>query len=110
MTEHPDRVRNILAFVLVAAFVAIIPAAMHFVIPEKNRDLITYMVGQLSGMALMALGFYFTNKAGQDQLDAKRAETSGKIADAVVAASQPSVPVEAPIGTPEDPVSVEIQR
>ena len=36
-------------------------------------------------MALMALGFYFTNKAGQDALDAKRSETTGKMADAMVA-------------------------
>jgi hypothetical protein len=46
------------------------------------------MAGQLSGMALMALGFYFTNKVGQDAVDAKRADNTGKLADAVVAAAQ----------------------
>jgi hypothetical protein len=85
-----ERMRNMLAFLLVGAFIAVIPAAMVFVIPEKNKDLVTYMVGQLSGMALMALGFYFVNKVGQDALDTKRAETTGKMADAVVAAATPA--------------------
>lgn len=90
-----EKMRNLLAFLLVGAFIAVIPAAMVFVIPEKNKDLVTYMVGQLSGMALMALGFYFVNKVGQDALDNKRAETTGKMADAVVAAAAAAPPAVA---------------
>ena len=80
-------VRNALAFVLVLAFISALPVFTFKVIPAGNKDIITYMVGQLSGMATMALGFYFTNKIGQDALDAKRAENTGKLADAVVAAT-----------------------
>lgn len=76
-----ERMRNILAFLLVGAFIAVIPAAMIFIIPEENKDLITYMVGQLSGMALMALGFYFVNKVGQDAADAQKSANTGKLAD-----------------------------
>lgn len=86
-TPNPDLFKNLLAMFLVSAFTAVIPLLIFKDIPTSNRDIITYMVGQLSGMALMALGFYFTNKAGQDALDAKRADTTGKMADAVVAAS-----------------------
>lgn len=54
--------RNILAFSLVAAFVGGIVAFTFYAIPEGNRDTITYMVGQLSGMATMALGYYYVGK------------------------------------------------
>lgn len=84
---NADATRNMIAFFLITAFVGMLPALIIWAIPDKNKDIITYMVGQLSGMATMALGFYFTNKAGQDTLDAKRAETTGKMADAVVAAT-----------------------
>lgn len=90
MTDAPkdaDRFRNFLAFALVGAFITCIPLFAVKAIPTANKDIVTYMVGQLSGMALTALGFYFVNKAGQDALDAKRAETTGKMADAVVAAA-----------------------
>jgi hypothetical protein len=86
-TSNPDRFRNLLAFFLISAFVSALPALIFKDIPDKNKDIITYMVGQLSGMATMALGFYFTNKMGQDALDTKRAENTGKLADAVVAAA-----------------------
>ena len=85
--EKIEWMRNLLAFLLVGAFIG---AAMLFTfrtIPEGNRDILTYMVGQLSGMALTALGFYFVNKVGADALDAKRADNTGKLADAVVAAA-----------------------
>lgn len=85
--SNPDRFRNLLAFFLITAFVAMLPALIIWAIPETNKDIVTYMVGQLSGMAATAIAFYFTLKAGQDALDAKRAETTGKMAEAVVAAA-----------------------
>lgn len=88
MTDKPkdvDRFRNLLAFFLVGAFVSTLPMLIFKDIPASNKDIIVYMVGQLSGMATLALGFYFVQKAGQDALDAKRAETTGKMADAITA-------------------------
>jgi hypothetical protein len=84
--EQIERMRNLLAFLLVGAFVSMLPALMIFAIPADNKDIITYMVGQLSGMALTALGFYFVNKVGQDALDATRADNTGKMAEAVTTA------------------------
>ena len=94
--EKIEWMRNLLAFLLVGSFIA---AAMLFTfrsIPEANRDILTYMVGQLSGMALTALGFYFVNKVGADALYAKRAENTGKLADAVVAATAGATSVDTP--------------
>jgi len=84
--EQAERMRNILSFLLVGTFISVLPVFTFKIIPAGNKDILTYMVGQLSGMATMALGFYFTNKAGQDALDTKRTENTGKMADAVVTA------------------------
>lgn len=88
----PDQIRNLIAFLLVGAFIAFVPLFVYKTIPEANKDIITYMVGQISGMALMALGFYYTNKVGQDALDEKRVENTGKLADAITAAASNSEP------------------
>lgn len=82
-----DRTRNALAFFLIGSFVGSVVTLTFKAIPADNRDLLTYMIGQLSGMATMALGFYFTKGAGQDSLDAARTENTGKLADAVKAAA-----------------------
>ena len=89
-----DRFRNALAFSLIGAFIFVIGLLVFKTLDAANKDIITYMVGQLSGMATTALGFYFVNKAGQDALDTKRAETTGKMADAVVAAAAAAPPTD----------------
>jgi hypothetical protein len=78
--------RNLLAFFLVSSFVGVIPVLLFKAIPVENKEILVYIIGQLSGMATMALGFYFINKVGQDALDTKRADNTGKLADAVTAA------------------------
>jgi hypothetical protein len=92
--DQVEFMRNLLAFLLVGAFIGLLPALFMIAIPDANKDIITYMVGQLSGMALTALGFYFVNKVGQDALDAKRTDNTAKAFDAIKAA-QESAPAEA---------------
>jgi uncharacterized membrane-anchored protein len=84
--EQTEFMRNLLAFLLVGAFISVLPVLTFFIIPAENKEIVTYMVGQLSGMATMALGFYFVNKVGQDALDAARTENTGKMAEAVTSA------------------------
>lgn len=79
--EQVEWMRNLLAFLLVGAFVGMIPVFVFVTIPSTNEQIITYMLGQLSGMAITVLGFYFINKVGQDALDATRADNTGKMAD-----------------------------
>jgi len=88
--NDPDFFRNFLAFILIGAFITVVPLFIFKTIPAGNKDIITYMIGQLSGMATTALGFYFVTKAGQDALDAKRADNTGKLADAITATAQVS--------------------
>lgn len=88
MNASPDKFRNILAFFLVGSFVTMLPALIVWAIPAANKDIVTYMVGQLSGMAATVLGFYFVNKAGQDALDQQKADNTGKALDAITATAQ----------------------
>lgn len=88
--DQIEFMRNLLAFLLVGAFIFIIPALFAWVIPEQNKEIITYMVGQLSGMALTALGFYFVNKVGQDALEATRVDNTTQALEAIKAAQESS--------------------
>ena len=104
--DQIEFMRNLLAFLLVGAFISVFPVLTFFIIPEVNKDIITYMVGQLSGMATTVLGFYFINKVGQDALDAKRSENTGKLADLAHAAIEQGT--KGPSGTAEDPIQTEV--
>ena len=110
MTDTPaststiDKFRNFIACAVIGAFVGALVTLIFREIPTTNREIIVYMVGQLSGMATTALAFYFTNKAGQDALDSKRADNTGKLADAVVAAAN-SVPTGDVAGKAADAVA-----
>lgn len=90
--EQVDRVRNRIAFFLVGAFVGAIGVFSFVGMPKDNKDILTYMVGQLSGMATMALGFYFTKGAGQDAADAEKTANTGKLAEAITATAKVAVP------------------
>lgn len=81
--EQIEWMRNLLAFMLVGAFISMLPALMIIAIPSENKDIINYIAGQLSGMATLALGFYFVNKVGQDALDAKRTENTKTALEAI---------------------------
>ncbi len=82
-----DIFRNALAAILIGAFVGCLPLLIFNSVPDGSKDTVTYIIGQLSGMATTCLAFYFTQKAGQDALDAKRADNTSKMADAVIAAA-----------------------
>lgn len=101
--DEIERVRNLLAFFLVGAFVGVIPFLLFKSISAENKEILVYMIGQLSGMATTALGFYFVNKVGQDALDAKRTENTGKMAEAVTTALKTAGSGEAAAEQTEEP-------
>jgi hypothetical protein len=109
--DEIERVRNLLAFLLVGAFISTLPMFVFKVIPAENKELVVYMVGQLSGMATLALGFYFVSKVGQDALDAKRADNTGLMATAVTDALRVGEKAGEPLDVrvanePSDPANV----
>lgn len=87
-----DKQRIWLASGLVCAFNAALWVLLFRAFPEQNKDIVIYMIGQLSGMATMSLGFYFTNKAGADEADAKKTENTGKMAEAITATAKMAAP------------------
>jgi hypothetical protein len=102
--DQIEFMRNLLAFLLVGAFIGAMGAFTAFTIPQANKDILTYMVGQLSGMAITVLGFYFVSKVGQDALDAKRSDNTGKAFETLNAA----LTVGKPEGTEEDPIKTQV--
>jgi hypothetical protein len=101
-----EKVRNRLATFLIGSFVGVIPFLLFKDIPEKNGDILVYMLGQLSGMAITVLGFYFVNKVGQDAADAVKSENTGKLADAITATAKAAGGnVEEPIADAADAVA-----
>lgn len=62
--------RGFLALALLACFMVALFWLMRWVVPEANRDLVTYMLGQLSGFAAAGVLFYFnTSKSSADKND-----------------------------------------
>lgn len=86
--RDPDGFRNLLAFLLIGAFIAVLPLLTFKTIPEANKEIIVYIIGQISGMATTCLGFYFVTKQHADALDLKRAETTNEAFKAVTATAQ----------------------
>lgn len=87
-----ERTRTRLANFLIGAFVLVLPILLFKDIPPKNEQIITYMLGQLSGAALLVLGFYFVNNVGRDALDAAKSENTGKALDAIAAVAATTPP------------------
>lgn len=83
---NKETVRNVLAAWISGAFIGSLAALYVFPIPADNKDLIVFMLGQLSGFMGAVMAFNFgTSKGSADKT-------------AMLAAR--------PIGTPVDPVHV----
>lgn len=84
--------RGALAVLLIAAFGYALYVLFDAVIPKENEQLLTYMLGQLSGMVTMALGFWFTTSQSSHRKDEIIATMAGQTEQAT--------------GKPDDPVNV----
>lgn len=56
--------RRLLAVLFSVAFVGAFPILFYKAIPTQNEQLITYMLGQLSGVVLTIVAFHFSSTAG----------------------------------------------
>jgi len=89
MIDRPANVRllaNVIGCSLVFGFLGAIMVLVWLPVPEANKDLLTYMLGQLSGFAGGVVAYHYTMTAGARELDAKRAETNGKAIDGLKSA------------------------
>jgi hypothetical protein len=103
---------NVIGAALITGFLGALAALFVVPIPEANRDLVTYMLGQLSGFAGGIIAYHYASKAGDTRaqdLDAARSVNLGKTVDLAreALAATPSGPVKATIVNDDaDPVPV----
>lgn len=83
---------NVIGVALISGFLGALFALFIIPIPKGNEQIVTYMIGQLSGFAGGIVAYHYTQKAGDAELDAKRTATTGKLADAVIAVSGANSP------------------
>ena len=60
--KKSDIIAGVLAGLLVAAFIGAIVMLSWREIPASNEQLLTYMLGQLSGFVAAAVGVYFARR------------------------------------------------
>lgn len=72
---------NVIGCSVVFGFLGALFALFVIPIPPQNEQVITYMIGQLSGFAGGILAYHYTSKAGEKELDAKRADNTAALTD-----------------------------
>lgn len=107
--ERPINTRllaNVIGCALISGFIGALFALFVVPIPKGNEQIVTYMIGQLSGFAGGIVAYHYTLTAGARELDAARTANTAKAFDAIKAAAEstPSATVEMATGKPNDPV------
>jgi hypothetical protein len=101
--------RDALGLLLVGAFIVATGWLLHRGIPEQNKELVSYMLGQLSGFVAGVVAYHYITKAGEKELDQAREANTGKALDLAYAATPPAAPAAdpaSPTGAPGDPLHV----
>ena len=66
-----DSVRTVIGCFIIGSFTGALVALYCAPIPTDNKDLLTFMLGQLSGFAAAIMSFHFgTSKGSADKTDA----------------------------------------
>jgi drug/metabolite transporter (DMT)-like permease len=66
--KAPDVMRGLLALLLIGAFELALFWLFQFEVPQTNRDLVVFMLGQLSGFTGAAVAYYLgTSKSSSDK-------------------------------------------
>lgn len=92
--------RDYLAMFLLVAFVASVFYLLRTAFPKQNEQLITYMLGQLSGFAGTAIALYYTLSKHDEQ----RAEDTANVVEAARDVANAARAQAGPTGNAGDPV------
>ena len=88
MTGEPKiNLRDAIGIALIAAFIGSAFVLFWKEIPRSNEQLISYILGQLSGFVSAIVAFHYVTKAGEKELDAQRVDNTSKALDAIKAAA-----------------------
>jgi hypothetical protein len=106
------RLRDAIGVVLIAGFLLAIGVLVWQAIPQGNEQLVTYMLGQLSGFAAAVVAFHYSSNVNAQ----RGSENTGKAFEAITAAANAGTmsatagPVPVTVqNKPDDPVPVESQ-
>lgn len=89
--ERPINTRllaNVIGGALISGFIGALFALFVVPIPKGNEQIVTYMIGQLSGFAGGIVAYHYTLTAGARELDAARTANTAKAFDAIKAAAE----------------------
>lgn len=76
-------IRDTIGSILLLAFVGALTLLFWKEIPEANKDLIVYMLGQLSGFVAGVVAAHYTINSVQQRLDQQRVENTKAAFDAI---------------------------
>ncbi len=82
-------IRDLIGLVLIGSFIGAMGAMFVIAIPASNKDLLTYMLGQLSGFVAAVVALHYVSKAGEKELDQTRAENTKAAFEAIKASATP---------------------
>lgn len=91
LLRRPANVRllaNVIGCALISGFLGALFALFIVPIPAGNEQIVTYMIGQLSGFAGGIVAYHYTLTAGSKELEAQRTDNTGKAFEAIKAAAE----------------------
>jgi len=83
---------NVIGAALISGFLGALFALFVVPIPTGNEQIVTYMIGQLSGFAGGIVAYHYTMTAGARELETQRSENTGKAFEAITAAAKAKPP------------------
>lgn len=87
----PSKILQVLLGLIIAlGFQATLAATLFYDVPQGNRDIIVYLIGQLAGAFLTVVGFAFGSSVGSQRKD----EARSAAAAAAAAQFPPTQPTE----------------
>lgn len=88
----PLALRDWIGLGLIVAFISVLFALLWKVIPDKNEQLIVYMLGQLSGFVATVVGYHYVTSVQ----DSTKTDNTAKAFEAITATANAASPVDKP--------------
>lgn len=82
----PRLFANVIGGAMIGGFLGSLITLFVIPIPRSNEQLITYMIGQLSGFAGGIIAYHYASKSGEQALEAERVGNTRKALETIGAA------------------------
>lgn len=82
--------RDVIGIFLVLAFIGAMVALLWKAIPQDNEQLLSYMLGQLSGFVAGVVAYHYVKGSNDDAIAKARSENTAKAFEAIKATANAS--------------------